>query len=240
MKSIDINHSSVQEAQVLTLWKRSPYKKSCRDCAAVDFRDTRWSGSSRKSDRNVGTQVITPEQSHPPEQEVSCRARAHDRSRARAHNRGWARARVWDRVKKHDSSLLAPVDDSAPVLWLGCRRYDRTSCCCRFTACRESPLLRNRDRTYCKDFFFRVLEPVPPAQSHINTNPFASNLIPPVSTNFDLHIRFLKRSEPSTCLNCLLTGCGDPRASNSTRDPIPGLLRDWIQIFETPTHWVVT
>ena len=35
--------------------------------------------------------------------------------------------------------------------------------------------------------------------------------------------------------NCLLTGYGDPRAPSASRDPIPGLLRDWVQIFETPT-----
>ena len=35
--------------------------------------------------------------------------------------------------------------------------------------------------------------------------------------------------------NCLLTGYGSPRAPSASRGPIPGLLRDWVQIFETPT-----
>ena len=38
--------------------------------------------------------------------------------------------------------------------------------------------------------------------------------------------------------NCLLTGYGAPRAPSDSRDPIPGLLRDWVQIFETPTYGV--
>ena len=35
--------------------------------------------------------------------------------------------------------------------------------------------------------------------------------------------------------NCLLTGYGAHRAPSASQDPIPGLLRDWVQIFETPT-----
>ena len=35
--------------------------------------------------------------------------------------------------------------------------------------------------------------------------------------------------------NCLLTGYGAPRAPITSRDPITGLLRDWVQIFKTPT-----
>ena len=53
--------------------------------------------------------------------------------------------------------ILSPVDDSPPVLWLVCRRYDRTSCCCRFTACRDSPLPRDHDMTSCTVFLFRML-----------------------------------------------------------------------------------
>ena len=36
--------------------------------------------------------------------------------------------------------------------------------------------------------------------------------------------------------NCLLTGYGAPRAPSASQDPIPGLLWDWVQIFETPTQ----
>ena len=50
------------------------------------------SGSSRKSNCNVGTQVTTLEESHPPEQEVRSRATAHHRSRATAYDRNRARA----------------------------------------------------------------------------------------------------------------------------------------------------
>ena len=36
--------------------------------------------------------------------------------------------------------------------------------------------------------------------------------------------------------NYLLTGYGAPRAPSACWDPIPGLFRDWVQIFETPTQ----
>ena len=36
--------------------------------------------------------------------------------------------------------------------------------------------------------------------------------------------------------HCLLTGYGAPRAPSASRDPIPGLVRDWVHIFETPTY----
>ena len=36
--------------------------------------------------------------------------------------------------------------------------------------------------------------------------------------------------------NCLLTAYGAPRAPSASWDPIPGLLQDWVQIFEPPTH----
>ena len=35
--------------------------------------------------------------------------------------------------------------------------------------------------------------------------------------------------------NCLLTGYWAPRAPSASWDPIPGLVRYWVQIFETPT-----
>ena len=35
--------------------------------------------------------------------------------------------------------------------------------------------------------------------------------------------------------NCLLTGYGTPRSPSASQDPIQGIFRDWVQIFETPT-----
>ena len=54
---------------------------------------------SRNSDCNVSTQVTTPEESHPPEQEVRIQATARDRSRATVHDR--SRARAHDRYRPH-------------------------------------------------------------------------------------------------------------------------------------------
>ena len=62
------------------------------------------SGSSRKSDCNVGTQVTTPEESHPQEQEVISWATAHDRSPATAHDRNRARAHDRRRAKAHNKN----------------------------------------------------------------------------------------------------------------------------------------
>ena len=65
-------------------------------------------------------------------------------------------------------------------------------------------------------------------------------MIPPCRYFF---VRMLDSKKEVICQqthNCLLTGYGAPRAPSPSRDPIPGLLRDWVQIFETPTvRWVI-
>ena len=71
-------------------------------------------GASRHRFQHSKKEVPTPEESHPPEQEVRSRETARDSSRATAHDRGRATARDRNRATAHDRSRARAHDRDRP------------------------------------------------------------------------------------------------------------------------------